>query len=73
MKALTDKDISEGEVFSLGQLESGYDAYNNIMLIIAAYVAKKRQNKELVNELIMKCSNNTYTGMWNRWDNKEEQ
>ena len=70
MIALTDKDISEGEVLALAQLESDYTAYNNIMLMIAAYVAKKHRNNDLVDELIMKCSNDIYTMMWNKWANK---
>lgn len=70
MIALTDKDISEGEVLSLAQLKSEYTAYNNIMLMIAAYVAKKQRNSDLVDELIMKCSNRTYIKMWDRWANK---
>lgn len=71
MIVLTDKTISEEKMCSLAQLESKYDAYNNIMLMIAAYAAKKRQNKELVNELITKCSNSTYTLMWNKWANEK--
>lgn len=41
MIALTNINISEKELLSLGQLKSEYIAYNNIMLMIAAYVAKK--------------------------------
>lgn len=70
MIALTDKDISEGEVLALAQLESDYTAYNNIMLMIAAYVAKKHRNNDLVDELIMKCSNSAYIRMWDRWANR---
>ena len=70
MTALIDKNISEKEIFSLAQLKSKYTAYDNIMLIIAAYVAKKFQNHDLVDELIRKCDNNVYTAMWNRWANK---
>ena len=64
--------ISEKEIFSLAQLKSDYTAYNNIMLVIAAYIAKKHHNSDLVAELIRKCSNNVYTLMWNRWVNKKD-
>lgn len=67
MIALTDTKISEKEIISLAQLESEYAAYNNIMIVIAAYVAKKVYNKDLADELMKKCSNNAYTAMWNRW------
>ena len=67
MTALTDVHIPEKDIFSLSQLGSEYTAYNNIMLMIAAYVAQKRHNSDLVDELIGKCNNNTYVSMWNRW------
>lgn len=70
MIVLTDTSISEKEIFSLAQLESEYSAYNNIMLMIAAYVAKKLSNTDLIDELIKKSTNNAYIAMWNRWANK---
>lgn len=69
MIALMSINISEREIFSLAQLKSEYIAYNNIMLIIAAYVAKKLHNNELVEELIQRCGNKAYIAMWNRWSN----
>lgn len=70
MIALKDTGVSENEVISLAQLESEYSAYNNIMIVIAAYVARKLHYNDTVNELIHKCGNKTYTAMWNRWANK---
>lgn len=70
MTALKDIGISENEVLFLAQLESEYSAYNNIMLVIAAYVAKKLHYYDIVNELLHKCENKAYTAMWNRWANK---
>ena len=71
MTALTNRSISDKEIFSLAQLKSEYIAYNNIMLIIAAYVAKKLHHNDLVVELVCKCENEAYTAMWNRWANKK--
>lgn len=70
MKTLTSKSISEKEIFSLAQLKSEYVAYNNIMLIIAVYVAKKLHHNDLVDDLVCKCENEAYTAMWYRWANK---
>ena len=67
MGTLKAVDISEKEIFSLAQLDSEYTAYNNIMLVIAAYVAKKHHNNDLADELVRKCSNIVYAEMWNRW------
>lgn len=41
--------------------------YNNMMLIIATYVAKKKQNDDLVTESVKECTNKVYVAMWNRW------
>ena len=71
MTALTNRSISDKEIFSLAQLKSEYIAYNNSMLIIAAYVAKKLHHNDLVDELVCKCENEAYTAMWNRWANKK--
>ena len=70
MIALTNINISEKELLSLGQLKSEYIAYNNIMLMIAAYVAKKMHYNYLAEEMVCKCENEDYTKMWNRWMNK---
>ena len=67
MIALTDSNISETDLFLLAQLKSEYTAYNNVMLMIAAYVAKKLLYKDLVCEIVKQCSNGIYTSMWNRW------
>lgn len=70
MKALSLLDIVEKAVNSLAQLGSEYESYNNIMLVIAAYIAHKHKFNDLTKELVKKCSNNIYTTMWNSWVNK---
>lgn len=70
MCSLTDVNISEEKIYSLAQLESQYVSYNNIMLVIAAYVAQKLHNDELAAELMRKCCNTAYLAMWNRWTNR---
>lgn len=65
----TDGDI-EKEIYSLSQLKSEFIAYNNIMLIIASYVAQKMHFYDLVKELITECTNNAYVAMWNKWVEK---
>lgn len=70
MTALTNISISEEEISSLAQLKSECIAYNNIMFIIAAYVAKKLHYNDMVDELVRQCENEAYTAMWNRWADK---
>lgn len=67
---LTKGNISENGIYSLAKLDSQYMEYNNIMLIIAAYVAYKKQYYSLVSELIEKCTNAAYVAMWYRWSEK---
>ena len=71
MEMLATNDVSEKKTYNLAKLESEYVAYNNIMLIIAAYVAYKKKYYDLVRELISICTNNTYVTMWHRWSDKQ--
>lgn len=73
MKSLMSSGTIESDIYSLAQLDSGYNAYNNMMLIIAAYVAKKKQNDDLVTELMEKCTNKVYVAMWNRWIDRKRK
>ncbi|TWH83454.1 thymidylate synthase [Sedimentibacter saalensis] len=70
MKALVFNEVTEKEIYSLAQLNSEHEAYNNIMLIIAAYIAHKVHYSDLTKELVEKCKNSVYTTMWNRWVNE---
>lgn len=67
MISLMNNNISEKEIFSLAHLKSEYVAYNNIMLIIAAYVARKLHYSNLEQELVNLCKNELYIMMWNSW------
>lgn len=70
MISLTRSSILEKEIYSLAGLGSEYTEYNNIMLIISAYIAYKKQYYGLVQELIEKCTNDIYISMWHRWSSK---
>lgn len=67
MKFLAFGDGAEKEIYSLAQLNSEYAAYNNMMFIIASYVAQKNHFYDLAMELVEKCNNRVYVTMWNRW------
>ncbi len=73
MKSLTSSGTVENDIYSLAQLDCGYNAYNNMMLIIASYVAKKKQNDDLVTELMKECTNKVYVAMWNRWIDRKRK
>lgn len=73
MKCLANDAISNKEILNLAQLNSQYNQYNNIMLIIAAYVAHKMQEDDLVEEIVGKCTNGIYVTMWNRWADKRKK
>lgn len=65
----TDHNV-EKEIYSLAQLKSEFVAYNNVLLIIASYVAQKMHCYDLAKELIKECSNNAYVSMWEKWNGK---
>ena len=52
MKVLCSPNTSQNNINSLAMLGSEFDSYNNIMLIIAAYVARKMKMDDLAYELI---------------------
>ncbi|MBQ3545593.1 MAG: hypothetical protein IJA34_11525 [Lachnospiraceae bacterium] len=70
MEKLAKNFVSKIEVYYLANLDSQYVEYNNIMLIIAIYVAHKMQYYDLVEELLDKCTNNVYVRMWKSWSEK---
>lgn len=72
MQYLMDVNLSEKDIERIGCLESEYPAYNNIMVLVAAYVAHKIRDKDLTRTLISRCSNNLYVEMWNRWENSKK-
>ena len=67
MVQLSNPKISGKDIYSLAQLNSEYTSYNNMMIIIATYVARRMKMDELVSELIQQCSNELYKQMWGRW------
>jgi thymidylate synthase len=73
MKALTNSNISEKDVQSLAYLHSEYEAYNNIMLIISAYVARKKKFFLLKDRIINSCTNHLYIEIWNQWEKFQER
>lgn len=68
MKLLSKGNIQENILFNVAYLKSGYQAYDNIMFILAAYAAKKYRFIELKNDLIGKCQNNLYRHLWINWE-----
>lgn len=70
MKKLSSKRMSEKEILEIGKLESRIQSYNNIMLIIAAYVAHKYRYIALEKELLSQNTNEIYSMIWNKWVEK---
>lgn len=67
MKNLNKEGVSENEISKLSLLNSDYEAYNNIMIIIASYIAYKNRLVDLTNTLIRQCSNSIYRVIWDKW------
>ncbi|MBQ9610593.1 MAG: hypothetical protein IJV15_14265 [Lachnospiraceae bacterium] len=67
MKCLCNKKVDEKTIAKLAFLNSEHVAYNNMMLIIAAYIAQRRKFNVLAEELVHKSTNVLYQGMWQRW------
>ena len=63
--------MHEKEIHSLAQMDSGYDAYDNVMLIIGTYIAQKKKYDDLTQNLIEACTNKSYVAMWERWASRK--
>lgn len=68
MRIISKRTIDREKLMTLAYLQSGYDAYDNIMLILSAYAAKKMGFADLVIQFINKCTNNLFCQMWDDWD-----
>lgn len=69
MKIISSQDISKDELVKLAYLDSGYAAYDNIMLIIAAYAAKKMKYQDLKSRFTDSCTNGLFRQLWVNWEN----
>lgn len=70
MKILSSTKLDEKDIYSIARQDSEYISYNNMMLLITAYVARKKKMSDLTNEIMSLCTNKMYITMWNKWSNK---
>ncbi|OIP53337.1 MAG: hypothetical protein AUK31_01700 [Fibrobacteres bacterium CG2_30_45_31] len=68
MKRIVTEDPDETHLETISSLDSESQAYNNIMLIISAYVARKKEYLRLKEDILSRCTNPLYLEIWNRWD-----
>lgn len=59
--------LTTSQLIDISNQETGYEAYNNILKILCAYTANKRQDYEARETIIKLCTNQAYITMWNNW------
>lgn len=62
-----DTKLTTSQLVDISNQETGYEAYNNILRILCAYAANKRQDYEAREIIINLCTNQAYITMWNNW------
>lgn len=67
MKKISLGNLNEKKLKSLSYLQSGYEAYDNIMFIISAYAARRYNYRELMFQLVHNCSNELFRQLWIEW------
>ena len=72
MKAISAGDMNEDKLRWMANLNSGNEAYDNIMLIIVAYAARKLGYKDLKCYFTNNCTNTLYRQMWVDWENHRQ-
>lgn len=61
------ENIGEKDLYNVAKINCGYQAYDNIMLIISAYIASHKEFRDLEIELIHECTNPLYRKLWDDW------
>lgn len=67
MRRMMKPGICEEELYRLTILDSTSNAYNNLLLIIGAYVANKLKYTDLTDRIVNNCTNKLYVHMWNNF------
>lgn len=70
MKTISSKVMSRDDLVTSAYLNSGYEAYDNIMLILAAYAARRIGYKDLKLRFTDSCTNDLFRQMWADWENQ---
>ncbi|MFC5404659.1 thymidylate synthase [Cohnella soli] len=68
MMILSSGKNDENTILEKAFLKSGKKAYDNIMLILAAYAAKRAGYDSLKGHLIENCENHLYKHLWRNWE-----
>ena len=69
MKDMSCRSFSKENLLKTAYLHSGYEAYDNILLVIAAYTARKMGYEDLVLRFIASCTNQLFRQIWMNWEN----
>lgn len=64
---LCSKQLSEKDIREHSSKKNLPSSFNNILIILAGYVALKRGYKNFSNEIISSCTNILYKQLWNIW------
>jgi thymidylate synthase len=66
--ATADAYTPESELLKMADLDTRYEAYSNIMRVIAAYpIAKKLGRKGIAKTIMQDCTNTLFNTMWSSW------
>lgn len=67
MLLLCSANLSAEEILRYSKIEFMPQPYNNIMAILATYIAFKRKYYDISEQIISKCTNKLYIHLWNDW------
>jgi thymidylate synthase len=67
MELLIVDDISESEILRVAQWDNAPAYFNNMLYILCAEAARRRQFRRLVSKVISKCTNPIYLQSWKNW------
>jgi len=71
MLFLCNNSLSADDIISYSTIEHIPQSFNNIMIILAAYIANKRSFFEATRKILERCSNAIYLQLWHDWINSK--
>lgn len=73
MRIMATENVSRKDFFEAAVLETSETAYQNMLCVIASDSARRKGWKDMVEELMSRCTNPSLKQVWERWSNRVEE
>ena len=67
VNVLVETEPKDGEYRKLAHLDSAPTAFSNLMRVVSADAARRREHIDIAHEIMDECTNRALVQLWNRW------